>query len=99
MGEQAIKFHIDIRLSKDNEIVMMHDMTLNRTTTGSGRIHDHKWYGDMDQLHMRASPHSPITRLKDVIDLILQPSSKDIYMIIDIKVSRLHLYKQNVDIF
>ncbi|CAO3687829.1 unnamed protein product [Rhizopus stolonifer] len=64
---------------------MMHDTTLNRTTTGSGRIRDHKWYGDMDQLHMKASPHSPITRLKDVIELILQPSSKDIYMIIDIK--------------
>ncbi|RCH96747.1 hypothetical protein CU097_010136 [Rhizopus azygosporus] len=76
----------DIRLSKDNEIVMMHDTTLNRTTTGLGQVREHDWYGDIDQLLTKAEPRQPIPRLNDILDLITQPHvKKDLYMIIDIK--------------
>lgn len=33
-------FEIDVRLTKDNELVLLHDESLNRTTTGSGRLKD-----------------------------------------------------------
>lgn len=46
----------DIHLSRDGELVVMHDATLDRTTNGAGRLHDHTlaelkaldagaWYG------------------------------------------------------
>jgi len=31
----------DVRTTKDNRLVMMHDDTLDRTTTGSGKVSDH----------------------------------------------------------
>ncbi|KAG0734303.1 hypothetical protein G6F37_011753 [Rhizopus arrhizus] len=89
--ENAIKagttaLEMDIRLSKDNEIVMMHDTTLNRTTTGLGQVRDHDWHGDIDQLLTKAEPRQAIPRLNDVLDLITQPHiSKSLYSIIDIK--------------
>ncbi len=33
-------FETDIRLTKDNELVIMHDKDVSRTTTGTGDIHD-----------------------------------------------------------
>lgn len=36
-------FEIDPRLTKDSVIVLMHDATLNRTTTGTGKVSDYTW--------------------------------------------------------
>lgn len=36
-------FEIDPRLTKDSVIVLMHDATLDRTTTGAGKVADHTW--------------------------------------------------------
>lgn len=36
-------FEIDPRLTKDSVIVLMHDATLDRTTTGMGKVCDHTW--------------------------------------------------------
>ena len=36
-------FEIDPRLTKDSVIVLMHDATLDRTTTGKGKIKDYTW--------------------------------------------------------
>lgn len=36
-------FEIDPRLTKDSVIVLMHDATLERTTTGTGKVADHTW--------------------------------------------------------
>ena len=36
-------FEIDPRLTKDSVIVLMHDATLDRTTTGKGRVKDYTW--------------------------------------------------------
>ena len=38
-GADAIEF--DVKLSRDSYVVIHHDMTLNRTTTGKGRVKDH----------------------------------------------------------
>lgn len=34
-------FEIDVRLTKDRQVVLLHDATLDRTTTGSGKIIDY----------------------------------------------------------
>ncbi|MGB7054473.1 MAG: glycerophosphodiester phosphodiesterase family protein [bacterium] len=39
LGADAIEF--DVKLSRDNFVVIHHDMTLKRTTTGDGRVKDH----------------------------------------------------------
>jgi glycerophosphoryl diester phosphodiesterase len=36
-------FEIDPRLTKDSVIVLMHDATLDRTTTGTGKVSDYTW--------------------------------------------------------
>lgn len=36
-------FEIDPRLTKDSIIVLMHDATLDRTTTGKGKLSDYTW--------------------------------------------------------
>ena len=36
-------FEIDPRITKDSVIVIMHDPTLDRTTTGTGAVADHTW--------------------------------------------------------
>lgn len=37
----ADMIELDIHLTKDNELVVCHDQTLDRTTTGKGKIRDH----------------------------------------------------------
>ncbi|KAI8988284.1 PLC-like phosphodiesterase [Mycotypha africana] len=78
----------DIRLSKDNEIIMMHDTTLDRVTTGTGLVNDCNWYGYIEHLKSRKEPAQPITRFKDVLDYLVKPDISlmdGLYMIIDIK--------------
>ncbi|TCK82922.1 glycerophosphoryl diester phosphodiesterase [Albibacterium bauzanense] len=36
-------YEIDPRLTKDSVIVLMHDATLDRTTTGTGKVSDYTW--------------------------------------------------------
>ncbi|MDX9882701.1 MAG: glycerophosphodiester phosphodiesterase family protein [Prolixibacteraceae bacterium] len=36
-------FEIDPRLTKDGVVVLMHDATLDRTTTGKGKLSDYTW--------------------------------------------------------
>ncbi|CAO3609269.1 unnamed protein product [Cunninghamella blakesleeana] len=103
--EEAIKAKTDslegdIRLSKDNEIVMMHDLTLQRTTTGNGAVSDHPWVGYIDELTTKTEPPQPIPRLKDVVNLLIHShtTNPDLKMIVDIKFDNDiaildHLYK------
>lgn len=81
---------LDIRLTKDGEIVMMHDMTLNRTTTGTGTIGQVNWHGYIDSLVTKTDPPQPIPRFKEVVQLMLRQDviDKNMYMIVDIKVKR-----------
>ncbi|KAL0098297.1 PLC-like phosphodiesterase [Phycomyces blakesleeanus] len=77
----------DIRLSKDGEVVIMHDLTLQRTSTGNGAVFDHNWVGYIDGLFTKTEPPQPIPRLKDVFDILIRPDvvAKNTYMIVDIK--------------
>lgn len=68
---------------------MMHDLTLNRTSTGLGPVRENNWHGCIDTLTTKAEPHQPIPRFNDVLDLLIQPEASSIeglYMIVDIKV-------------
>ena len=45
-------FEIDPRLTKDSVIVLMHDVTLDRTTNGTGKLSDYTWE-ELQQLRLK----------------------------------------------
>jgi glycerophosphoryl diester phosphodiesterase len=47
-------FEVDPRLTKDNIIVLMHDATLERTTTGKGKVADYTW-AELKELKLKDS--------------------------------------------
>ncbi|KAI8647623.1 PLC-like phosphodiesterase [Parasitella parasitica] len=97
----------DIRLSKDDEIVMMHDLTLNRTSTGLGAVREQNWHGYIDGITTKAEPAQPIPRFNDVLDFLIRPEisegNKELYMIVDIKfdnpIEILDILKQLLDTY
>ena len=44
-------FEIDFSLTKDSVMVLMHDLTVDRTTDGTGRVADYTWE-ELQQLHL-----------------------------------------------
>ena len=46
-------FEIDPRLTKDSVIVLMHDATIDRTTTGTGKVSDYT-YAELQQFFLKA---------------------------------------------
>src|SRR5918911_2208376 len=59
----------DIQLSKDEELVVIHDHTLNRTTNKKGRVKDYT-LEELKQLD--AGEGEQIPTLSEVVDLVLQ---------------------------
>lgn len=53
---------IDVQMTKDSVIVIMHDETLERTTTGTGKVSDHSLQ-ELKQLFLK-SPIGVVTRQK-----------------------------------
>ncbi len=45
-------FETDPRLTKDSVIVLLHDATLDRTTTGTGKLSDYTWE-EVKKLHLK----------------------------------------------
>lgn len=64
-------FEIDPRLTKDSVVVLMHDATLDRTTTGKGKVSDYTWK-ELQQLQLKDSEGNVtpyrIPLLKDVLE-------------------------------
>ncbi|MDR3218305.1 MAG: glycerophosphodiester phosphodiesterase family protein [Dysgonamonadaceae bacterium] len=55
-------FEIDPRLTKDSVLVLMHDATIDRTTTGKGRVSDYT-YAELQQFYLK-DRNGNITRYK-----------------------------------
>ena len=69
-GAKAIE--LDVQLTADLEVVVIHDLTLDRTTDGSGRVRDHS-LAELKQLivsspDLSLSPAAEIPTLKEVLD-------------------------------
>lgn len=64
-------FEIDFSFTKDSVMVLMHDLTIDRTTTGKGRVADYT-YEELQQFDLvdrdgKATPYK-IPRLKDMLE-------------------------------
>lgn len=53
---------VDVQLTKDSILVVMHDQTLERTTTGKGKVSDYT-YAELQDLYLK-SPIGVVTRQK-----------------------------------
>lgn len=71
-------FEIDPRMTKDSVMVLMHDSTLERTTTGEGRVRDYTWE-ELQQFNLidRKGNITPY-KIPKVEDVILWSKGKTI---------------------
>lgn len=53
---------VDPQLTKDSVVILMHDFTLNRTSTGSGRISDYTW-AELQKLKLK-DPKGNVTEYR-----------------------------------
>jgi glycerophosphoryl diester phosphodiesterase len=67
----GLGFELDVTLSEDGELVVIHDDTLERTTTGSGAVAEHRWtdLSSLDAGSWFGTQYAgePIPRLPDVL--------------------------------
>jgi glycerophosphoryl diester phosphodiesterase len=59
MGVDIVEF--DLKKTSDGQLVVMHDKTLDRTTTGSGAVSDHT-LAEVERLKLRAGTGHPTAR-------------------------------------
>jgi glycerophosphoryl diester phosphodiesterase len=74
----------DIALSKDSVLVMMHDNTLNRTTTGTGKTGDYT-YKELQQLFLKDTEGNVTSFKIETLDHVLQWGKNKVIYTLDIK--------------
>ena len=81
---------LDIQLTRDGEIVVIHDEKVDRTTDGFGYVRDYT-LKELKQLHIfagRGADTERIPTMKEVIELLLPRMKSDGFMInIELKTS------------
>jgi glycerophosphoryl diester phosphodiesterase len=60
---------LDVHLTKDGEVVVIHDPTLERTTTGRGAVRDHAW-AELGAVTVKGTTGERPPKLEEVLDLI-----------------------------
>jgi glycerophosphoryl diester phosphodiesterase len=64
---------MDVHQTRDGEVVVIHDPTLDRTTTGHGVVHDFSW-AELGAITIRGTADERLPRLAEVLAL-LRPTS------------------------
>ncbi|MCH8197297.1 MAG: hypothetical protein IH904_04355, partial [Proteobacteria bacterium] len=67
LGVDLIEF--DVHPTRDGKIVVIHDPTLGRTTTGAGAVADHQW-SELEKPRLKEGGHDRIPLFDEVIELI-----------------------------
>lgn len=97
-------FEIDPRLTKDSIIVLMHDATLDRTTTGKGKLSDFTWE-ELQSVRLKDSAGNPtpykIPTLEEVIiwsrgKTIINLDKKDVPMHLIVDLIKKHKAQNHV---
>lgn len=55
-----------MHITEDSEIVMFHDVLLDRTTNGTGQILTQRYHGGLDQLVTTKSPQQKVGAIEEV---------------------------------
>ena len=90
-GFKAVE--IDVRHTRDDVLVLMHDSTVDRTTDGRGRV-DELSYNEINQLKLlwRNKPYTPIPSFNEVFEL----ADGRILLYIDMKTEKIELILDSV---
>lgn len=59
-------FELDLRTTRDGEVVVLHDPALERTTNGNGRVSEMTY----DEMRGYTTPHGPVPRLDDLFSAL-----------------------------
>ncbi|UQZ36817.1 glycerophosphodiester phosphodiesterase [Paenibacillus sp. PK3_47] len=93
--QQADGFEIDINLTKDGEIVVIHDDSIDRTSDGKGDITEYT-LGELKQFNFNKGfeeryAAAQIPTLREVLELV---KAHDLYLNIEVKdiLSKMNLY-------
>lgn len=73
---------VDCQLTKDSVIVMMHDATLDRTTTGHGKVSDYT-LAELKKLYLRSPIGVPTRQKIPTLDEVLQLAKGKILIQVD----------------
>jgi len=84
--EGAEGIESDVHASSDGVILMFHDPTLDRTTTGKGTIRTQPWKGVIEHVRTIKEPIQPIPRFEELVDLLMEPDHQHVFLNIDCKV-------------
>lgn len=90
--EKIAMVEIDIRQTKDGELVLLHDKSLNRTTNGSGNVNELTFQKvkQYNLVHQNKLTSQLIPSLKEVLEL----AKGKIYIDLDVKIENfLKVYK------
>lgn len=83
-SQQAIIIECDIRMTRDSVLILMHDETLDRTSTGTGRIADHS-YAELQELFL-VDPEGELTDFKiPTLDQALAWGKGKVVFTLDVK--------------
>lgn len=74
----------DIDLTKDSVLVMMHDATLDRTTTGTGKLIDHT-YAEVQQVKLEDNFGNPTAFRVPTLNQILSWGRTNVLFTLDVK--------------
>jgi glycerophosphoryl diester phosphodiesterase len=74
---------LDVHLTRDGEVVVIHDPTLERTTTGRGAVVDASW-AELGVVRLRGAEGETVPRLRDVLELVRRGPVR---LLVEIKVS------------
>lgn len=81
-----IGIELDIQLTRDGEMVVIHDERVDRTTDGIGFVRDYT-LAEIKRLHINAGAHSnqQIPTIKEVLDLLEPRMKSDLKLNIELK--------------
>ena len=74
---------LDVHLTRDGEVVAIHDPTLDRTTAGAGPVSERSW-AEVAAVALSDAPAERVPRLRDVLELLGPPGAPG--LLLEIKV-------------
>jgi glycerophosphoryl diester phosphodiesterase len=81
LGVDAVE--LDVHQTRDGEVVVLHDPTLDRTTTGRGPVSERTW-AELATVALRGAPDERVPRLRDVLELLRPPGAPG--LLLEVKV-------------
>ncbi|OCF41343.1 glycerophosphoryl diester phosphodiesterase [Kwoniella heveanensis CBS 569] len=75
----------DVHATSDGVVLMFHDPTLDRTTTGKGLIREQPWSGVIEHVRTTKEPVQPIPLFEELIALLMEPQNQHVTLNIDCK--------------